>query len=157
MSKIQISEATKFTVLALLSALLIGIGTYYVFKTPAGTFYVFKTPAKISEQEILGAWDLKTISGDTPTKINIKSWQVEFSAGGNWSYSGSMTGQFEGMQLKGFGTYRISGNEFQYTAGENSGKSLIEIKDGLLVLSPDPVVKPNGGKDDVRGEYERAK
>lgn len=118
---------------------------------------ISSAPAQTMNEKILGAWNLKTVAGITPDKFNIKSWQAEFFAGGKWDFSGSMSGPYEGMQLKGSGTYQISGNEFHYTAGDRSGKSLIEVKDGLLMLSPDPVVKPNGGKDDVTTEYERAK
>ncbi len=113
--------------------------------------------ANLTDKEIIGAWNLKTVGGGEPSKINIKSLQVEFSADGKWSYSVSMTGQYEGMQLKGSGTYKLSSKEFEYTAGENNGKSQVQIKNGLLVFSPDPVVKPNGGKEDVDTEYERAK
>ncbi len=118
---------------------------------------VVSSSVKNYDKEIIGSWNLKTVSGNSPDKISIKSWKIDFSEDGKWNYSGEMTGQFEGMELKGSGTYKINGKEFEYTAGENSGKSAIEIKDKFLVLSPDPVIKPNSGKVDVKTVYERAK
>jgi len=107
-------------------------------------------------QNIVGIWTLKRVAGESPSKINIKTWQIEFSENGDWKYSGSMTGQYEGMELNGSGKYKISENIFEYTAGNNNGKSKIEIKDNILTLSPDPVVKPKG-KDDVMTIYEQVK
>ena len=138
----------RFSLFILLIAFIVGCRGYQS---------VSSSTANLTDKEIVGAWNLKTVSGGAPSKINIKSLQAEFSADGKWSYSVSMTGQYEGMELKGSGTYKLSGNELEYTAGENNGKSQVQIKNGLLVFSPDPVVKPNGGKDDVDTEYERAK
>jgi hypothetical protein len=110
-----------------------------------------------NDKEILGSWNLKTISGNSPDKLNIKSCKIEFSEDGKWNYSVKMTRQYEGMELEGSGTYKTNSNAFEYTAGENSGKSEIEIKDDLLMLSPDPVIKPNGGKVAAKTVYERLK
>ena len=138
----------RFSLLILLIAFIVSCRGSQAISSPS---------ANITDKEIVGAWNLKTVGGSESNKINIKSLQLEFSADGKWSYSVSMTGQYEGMELKGSGTYKISGKEFEYTAEANGGKSHIQIKNGFLAFSPDPVVKPNGGKDDVDTEYERRK
>jgi len=93
---------------------------------------------------LLGTWKLKAVGGKDPATIAIKSWQVEFREQGNWIYSGSMTGKWEGMKLSGSGKWSLQGNHLEYTAGVNTGKATVHINNDSLVLSPDPVVRLNG-------------
>lgn len=112
--------------------------------------------AETLTNKIEGRWTLKSVSKESPDKININSWQIEFFPDGKWSYSGSMSGQFEGMELKGSGKYKISDNKIEYTAGENKGISEFEIKNDEITLNPDPIVKPNG-TDDAITVYKKLK
>lgn len=140
-------KITKFSLLFLILVYLLG----------CRSSQTVESSSQLSlSQNIIGFWNLKSVAGESPSKINIKTWQIEFSENGDWKYSGSMTGQYEGMELKGSGTYKTSENIFEYSAGNNNGKSKIEIKDNTLTFSPDPVVKHNG-KDDVMTIYERVK
>lgn len=93
---------------------------------------------------LLGTWKLKAVGGKDSATIAIKSWQVEFREQGNWIYSGSMTGKWEGMKLSGSWTWLLQGNRLEYTAGANTGKATVHIDNDSLVLSPDPVVRLNG-------------
>ncbi len=103
---------------------------------------------------LLGTWKLKAVGGKDPATIAIKSWQVEFREQGNWIYSGSMTGKWEGMKLSGSGTWPLQGNHLESTAGVNTGKATVHIDNDSLVLSPDPVVRLNG-KEAVETQYVR--
>jgi len=71
---------------------------------------------------LLGTWQLKAVGGKDPATIAIKSWQVEFREQGNWIYSGSMTGKWEGMKLGGSGTWSVQGNHLEYTPVSTQAK-----------------------------------
>jgi hypothetical protein len=102
---------------------------------------------------LLGTWKLKAVGGKVPATIAIKLWQVEFQQG-NWIYSGSMTGKWEGMKLSGSGTWLLQGNRLEYTAGANTGQATVHIDNDSLVLSPDPGVRLKG-KEAVETQYVR--
>ena len=114
--------------------------------------------APIQPNDVYGAWVLKTINGLPPSNLQIKDWRIDFLTNQHWTYSGEMTGHFTGMKLSGEGSWRIqsdSSGSLEYTAGENSGRSTITLRNGLLRLSPDPVIVQDG-KNPVTTTYKRA-
>ncbi len=114
-----------------------------------------EAPKKVSlSASLLGTWKLKTVGGGNPATLDIKSWQLEFREQGKWIYSGAMTGKFDGMTLNGSGTWLLQGNQMEYTAGANRGKTTVHVDNNSLVLSPDPVVRLNG-KEAVETQYVR--
>jgi hypothetical protein len=119
----------------------------------------FFVPGGVAQQPpstpLIGTWILKTVAGRPPATINIKSWQISFSADGTWKYSGDMMGPFDGTHLQGSGSWTLKDGILSYTAGSNQGNSKATVKARVLSLSPDPVVKP-GGKTDVDTEYQKA-
>jgi hypothetical protein len=113
-----------------------------VFLAFAGTFVGSQRP--IGPRDLDGPWDLETVAGKPANSINIQTWRITFSASQQWTYFGEMTERFGGMRLSGSGTWKIVSGELEYTAGENKGRSNVMIKNGVLTLSPDPVVMPDG-------------
>jgi len=103
---------------------------------------------------LLGAWKLKSVGGKDPATINIKSWKIEFREQGKWTYSGAMTGEYEGMKLGGSGTWLLEGSQLDYTAGANKGETTVHVGGSSLTLSPDPVVRLHG-KELVETRYVR--
>jgi hypothetical protein len=118
------------------------------------------TPQRIAaspsspSSNLLGAWKLKSVGGKAPSTINIESWQIEFRERGKWTYSGAMTGAYEGMNVSGSGTWLLEGSELDYTAGANKGETTVHVDGGSLTLSPDPVVRLHG-KEAVETRYVR--
>ncbi|HEX3742427.1 MAG TPA: hypothetical protein VHW09_00790 [Bryobacteraceae bacterium] len=103
---------------------------------------------------LVSAWELKTVADHPPSTLNIKFWNIQFGRDGNWSFSGEMMGRYEGMKLAGHGTWSTEQSQLSYTAGSNHGRSEFTIKNGVLTLSPDPVVRPDG-KTPVTATYRR--
>lgn len=106
-------------------------------------------------ENLVGAWDLKSVGGADPSSINIRTYKVVFEEGGTWRYEATMSGQYEGMQLKGSGSWSVKGDKLQYTAGANKGETSIRISRNSLTLSPDPVLRPKG-TDVVEATYARS-
>ena len=65
-----------------------------------------------------------------------------------------MTGKYEGMKLSGSGTWLLEGDQLDYTAGANKGKTTVHVDSGSLTLSPDPVIRLHG-KEPVKTQYVR--
>ena len=93
---------------------------------------------------VSNAWKLVETDKGLPSKMFIKEYKMTFLPDGNWSFNSELTGKYAGMKMNGSGTWRVKEETLIYTAGDNSGKSQIEIKDGILRLNPDPVVVFNG-------------
>jgi hypothetical protein len=101
-----------------------------------------------------GTWKLASVGGKSPASIQIDSWQVQFGGDGKWQFSGSLTGDNQGTQMSGAGTWVLQGNDMQYTAGDNKGTTGVNVEKGALVFSSDPVIRVNG-KDPVETRYVR--
>ncbi|MCP3921471.1 MAG: hypothetical protein GY714_02685 [Desulfobacterales bacterium] len=92
------------------------------------------------------SWKLKKTSKGSPSKMFIKEYKVNFLHNGNWFYECKLTGKYKGMTMKGSGKWNVKGETLIYTAGDNSGKSHIEIDGDILKFDPDPVVFYNGSE-----------
>lgn len=101
-------------------------------------------PPKTARDQILGAWQLQTINGQSPISQNIESYQVQFLNDNTWSYSAKMGGVYQGMEMKGSGTWELNSDTLQYVAGANHGQCKVTLRNDLLTVSPDPVISPNG-------------
>jgi hypothetical protein len=99
-----------------------------------------------------GVWELKSTSKGKPEQLNIETYTASFNSDGSWIFKSSLNGKFAGMTVEGAGSWSITGSTLNYTAGDNSGSSTIVIKDGILYLSPDPVVLFNGSEQ-IKTEY----
>jgi hypothetical protein len=111
--------------------------------------------ARIEEKHILGKWQLKNVETNSPDKIDVESWQIEFLKGGSWKCSGLMNGHYQDMTREDYGTYQISDNVLIFTTKEGAIiESKIEIQDRLLILAPDPNIHPRGSKDEVVTIYQ---
>jgi hypothetical protein len=106
------------------------------------------------ESRVSGEWTLKEWGGESPRALNIKELVFRFKKGGIWEYEATMTGTYEGMMMKGSGTWAIEGDSFVYKAGDNGGRSHVTIIDGILGLDPDPIVFKEG-KTRGKGLYIR--
>ena len=100
----------------------------------------------VGSKDITGTWILETVAGKPPGSINIKTWRISFTANQQWTYGGEMNEKFGGMKLSGSGSWKIIANELEYAAGSNKGRSKLRIDNGVLILTPDPVVTMPGGK-----------
>ena len=110
-------------------------------------------PTKAADaRNLVAGWKLSTVSGQSPAALNIKSWRIEFLTEGNWNYSGEMTGVFEGMKVKGSGTWLVREDQLEYTAGDNKGKTTVHLEGDSLLLSPDPVIRLHG-REPVETRY----
>jgi hypothetical protein len=114
--------------------------------------HVGKAPDSTGKLDIHGSWLLKTVGGRSPDVVAIKTWRISFSGDQQWTYSGEMTGRFAGMQVSGSGRWTLQSDVLNYAAENNKGESKITVKDGVLTLSPDPVIAP-GGKTRVVTTY----
>ena len=119
-----------------------------------GLVPLLRAQHSIAAKDVAGVWILETAAGQPPASVNIKTWRIDFSADGKWTYAGEMTGQFGGVRVNGSGSWKIVSDALEYTAGDNKGSSKPTIKNGILTLSPDPVVTP-GGKTPVVTTYRR--
>jgi hypothetical protein len=96
------------------------------------------------------------VAGSDPSTVQIGSYSAAFDKSGSWTYAASMSGKFEGMQLKGQGTWAIKDGTLSWTAGANSGTSkIIFTGTDQVALDPDPVITTPGGKQAVRTDYVR--
>jgi hypothetical protein len=109
----------------------------------------------ITPEDLTGTWILQTVAGKPPSSVNIKAWEVSFSAARRWIYGGEMDERFGGMKMSGSGLWKIVDNELDYTAEDNKGKSKMSIMDGVLTLIPDPVVTMPGGKPRAVTTYKK--
>lgn len=99
----------------------------------------------IAPSNLVGVWKLAKVSGQDPaTAAEVKSWQVEFQDQGKWTFSGELTGEYEGTKMSGDGTWTLNGDQMEYTAGSNKGSTTVHAVNGSLVFSPDPVIRPHG-------------
>ncbi len=105
---------------------------------------------------LVGTWKLINTSKGLPIKMFIKEYKVTFLSDGKWMFKTVLAGKYEGMEMKGSGTWQVKGENLLYTAGDNSGISHIEIKEGILKLNPDPVVMFNG-TENVTTAYSKDK
>ncbi len=103
---------------------------------------------------IQGTWKLTAVGGEAPVTAAIKSWQIHFEQG-KWSFSGEMTGQYEGTRLSGSGIWSLSGDELEYTAGNNKGVTRVHVNRNSLIFDADPVIRLDG-KQSIRTEYRRS-
>lgn len=104
--------------------------------------------------DLLGAWRLTAVDGKNPTTINVKSWKIEFKEEGKWVYAGAMSGEYEGTQVSGSGTWLLQGNLLDYTAGDTKGQTTVHVDRNSLTFSPDPVLR-SGGKVPLETRYVR--
>jgi hypothetical protein len=74
----------------------------------------------------------------------MKTWRVNFLPNKQWSFSGTMNENFGGMAVNGEGTWSLVSGELEYTAGSNHGRTKLAIAEGILTLSPDPIIRPDG-------------
>ena len=124
-------------------------------KLLAATVLLVAAAGRGQQNEILVAtWELKSVAAHPPSALNIRSWKIAFGRDGRWTYSGEMMGRFDGMKLRGDGSWNTKGRRLSYTAGANHGETEFTIKNDFLTLSPDPVVMPDG-KTRVTTTYQK--
>jgi len=125
----------RFPQLALV-AILVGACGHAASRPPAAA-----TPSAHPGDALVGTWDLRTFADAPPTAHNIKTYEVAFLPDHTWTFSAVMTGDWEGMRMEGSGSWSVDAGQLDYTAGANSGSSVISWRDGSLVLDPDPVLR----------------
>jgi hypothetical protein len=108
-----------------------------------------------SPTSITGRWRLQTIAGRAPGAFNIDQYEAEFQTNGTWTYNATMAGRYAGTHMKGSGTWKLTGDVLEYSAGANTGRTAITVSDKVLTFSPDPVVMPDG-KTPSPTKYERS-
>lgn len=109
----------------------------------------------ISDADVVGTWTLVEFAGEPPEVHQIGTFSATFSLDNTWSYSASMAGRWEGTSMNGSGEWSVVDDRIRYTAGDNSGTSVVSLRDGRLLLDPDPVLRVGGTGEGV-GVYLRA-
>ncbi len=106
--------------------------------------------------DLVGTWLLADVDGHPPESIQIGAYRAAFAADGTWTYEAQMKGgKYDGLSLRGNGTWSARGDRLVWTAGAHAGESTLACDGRTLTLDPDPGISPGGGALHARTSYHR--
>jgi hypothetical protein len=89
---------------------------------------------------------LSTVDGNEPSAFGIISFELAFHEDGRWENRLKQKGQYKPViDVTASGTWKLDGHTLRYEKAEEVLEATVSIKDGALVLDPDPVFAMPGG------------
>jgi hypothetical protein len=103
---------------------------------------------------VVGTWVLIKADEQPPDSIGILSMRMTIAADGSLSWESQMRGPWEGMTMRGHGTWSKDGNRIIYARKEQFTESVARFEGSRLVFEPDFVLVRDGSTP-VVSVYER--